>query len=94
MGGKKEYKSRDFDEIMPEGSAKLLAYTQILNLPWGFDERFLIIGVTEFENSVKATEQIKADTIDQLKTGVKLKAGWEPIRVVAGEKVYRLKFEP
>lgn len=53
--GKKDCKRRDFDEIMPEGSAKLLAYTQIFNLPWGFDERFLIIGVAEFENSVKAT---------------------------------------
>jgi len=87
-------KSRDFEEIAPKGDAKLLAYTQIFNLPWGFDERFLIIGVAEFENNVKAMGQIKADTIDKLKTGMKLKAGWEPIRVVAGEKVFGLRFEP
>ena len=56
-----ECKGRDFEEIAPQGSAKLLAYTQIFNLPWGFDERFLIIGVGQFENGVKAMGQVKAD---------------------------------
>ncbi len=84
-------KSREFETIKPEGAAKLLAYTQIFNLPWGFDVRFLIIGVVEFKNGVKAMGQIKADSLDKLKTGMKMKATWEPIRVQAGEDIYGLK---
>lgn len=87
-------KSRDFEMIKPEGNASLLTFSQIFNLPWGFDERFLIIGVAEFENGVRAMGQIKADSIDQLKLGMKMKPSWEPIRVQYGENVYGLKFEP
>lgn len=86
--------NRKFDTVAPEGSARLLAYTQIFNLPWGFDERFLIIGVGEFENGLKAMGQIKADDIDRLKTGMKLQATWEPVRHQQGEPVYGLKFVP
>ena len=47
-------KGREFEQIKPEGDATLLTYTVIFNLPWGFDQRFLVLGVAEFENHVKA----------------------------------------
>jgi uncharacterized OB-fold protein len=84
-------KGRDFEKLHPHGKAKLLAYTQIFNLPWGFDQRFLVIGVAEFENGVRAMAQIKADSLADLKTGMSMQASWEPIRVVNGEEVYGLK---
>jgi uncharacterized OB-fold protein len=87
-------KGREFEEIKPEGSAKLLTFTQIFNLPWGFDQRFLIIGVVEFENGVKAMGQIESESIDRLNLGMKVKPGWGPVRVQYGQKVYGLKFEP
>lgn len=87
-------KSREFETIKPEGRARLLAFTQIFNLPWGFDERFLIIGVAEFENGVKAMGQIKSNAIDDLKTGMLLEPGWEPVRVQYGQQTFGLKFEP
>jgi hypothetical protein len=87
-------KGREFAEIPPEGKARLITYTQIFNLPWGFDQRFLIIGIAEFENGVKAMGQIEADSVDYLKTGMMMKPSWEPVRVQAGENVYGLKFEP
>ncbi len=89
-----ECKGREFEQIKPEGDVKLLAYTAIFNLPWGFDQRFLIIGVGEFENNVKAMGQIRADSIDQLKQGMKLKATWAPVRIQYGEPVYGLVYEP
>jgi uncharacterized OB-fold protein len=89
-----ECKGREFEKIKPQGNAKLLTFTQIFNLPWGFDERFLIIGVAEFENGVKAMGQIKADSIDGLKLGMTLKPSWEPVRKQAGENVFGLKFTP
>jgi uncharacterized OB-fold protein len=87
-------KSREFDQIKPQGNAKLITFTQIFNLPWGFDQRFLFIGVAEFENGVKAMGQIKADSVDELKLGMMMKPSWEPVRVMYGENVYGLKFEP
>ena len=87
-------RSREFDQIRPEGKAKLLAYTAIFNLPWGFDQRYLILGIGEFENGIKAMGQIKADSADQLKVGMALNPSWEPIRVQYGEDVYGLRFEP
>ena len=89
-----ECKGREFEKIKPLGNAKLLTFTQIFNLPWGFDERFLIIGVAEFENGVKAMGQIKADSIDGLKLGMTLKPSWEPVRKQAGENIFGLKYTP
>ncbi len=87
-------KGRDFEPVKPQGNARLLTFTQIFNLPWGFDQRFLIIGVAEFENGIKAMGQIQADSIDQLKLGMPLKPRWDSVRVQSGEHVYGLKFEP
>jgi uncharacterized OB-fold protein len=87
-------KGRDFEPVKPEGDVKLLAYTTIYNLPWGFDQRFLIIGVAEFENNIKAMGQIETDSAESLKAGMKMKASWEPVRVQYGENVYGLKLRP
>src|SRR5512136_1290168 len=86
-------KGREFDKIKPEGNAKLLTFTQIFNLPWGFDQRFIFVGVAEFENGVKAMGQIKANAPDELKLGMTLKPTWDVVRVISGENVYGLKFE-
>ena len=87
-------KGREFEIIAPQGKAKLLTYTQIFNLPWGFDQRFLIIGVAEFENGIKAMGQVNASSVDELKLGMTVKAGWEPVRVQYGENVYGIKYTP
>ena len=87
-------KHREFEAVKPEGDAKLIAYTQIFNLPWGFDERFLIIGVGQFENGVKAMGQVTAASLDGIETGMTLKASWEPVRYSYGEPVFGLKFAP
>lgn len=80
---------RDFKEISPTTKGKLITYTIIEQLPWGFDERGRVIGVVEFDNGVKALGVIQAD---QPRIGMKLRAGWEPVREIAGEKVYGLTF--
>jgi len=86
--------NREFESIKPEGDPRLLTYTQIFNLPWGFDVRFLVIGVVEFANGVKSMGQIHVDSIDKLELGMSLKASWEPIRVVSGEDVFGLVLRP
>jgi hypothetical protein len=87
-------KSRDFETVKPQGNARLLTFTRIYNLPWGFDQRYLTIGVAEFENGVKAMGQINADESTPLKLGMTMKPSWEPVRIQAGENVYGLKLTP
>ena len=87
-------KAREFEIIKPQGKAKLLTYTQIFNLPWGFDQRFLIIGVAEFDDGVKAMGQVNASSLDELKIGMAVEASWEPIRLQYGENVYGIKYTP
>jgi scaffold protein (connect acetoacetyl-CoA thiolase and HMG-CoA synthase) len=87
-------KGREFEEIKPEGEARLLAFTSIFNLPWGFDQRYLLIGIAEFGNNIKAMGQIKAESVDQLKHGMRLRVSWEPVRMQHGEAIYGLMYEP
>ena len=86
-------KGREFDPVKPQGKARLLTFTRIYNLPWGFDQRYLTIGVAEFENGVRAMGQIKADEADPLAIGMMMKPSWEPVRVQYGENVYGLVLE-
>src|SRR5512141_3157971 len=83
-------RGREFEAVAPQGMAKLLTFTRIYNLPWGFDQRYLTIGVVEFENGVRAMGQIKADEAANLELGMVMKPDWGPIRVQYGENVYGL----
>jgi uncharacterized OB-fold protein len=83
-------RGREFDKVKPQGKARLLTWSRIYNLPWGFDQRYLTIGVVEFENGVKAMGQIQADESVLLKNGQLLDPAWEVVRVKDGENVYGL----
>ena len=87
-------KSREFTQVKPEGAARLITFTRIYNLPWGFDQRYLTIGVVEFENGVRAMGQIQVDEKYDLKPGESMRASWEPVRVQYGEDVYGLMLNP
>ncbi len=87
-------KGREFETMKPQGKARLLTFTRIYNLPWGFDQRYLTIGIGEFENGIRAMGQIKVDESFPLENGMTLEPAWEPVRVQAGENVYGLTFKP
>jgi hypothetical protein len=89
-----ECKGREFEKVKPEGKVKLLTFTRIYNLPWGFDQRYLVIGVGEFENGVRAMGRIDVDESFPLATGMVMQPTWAPVRVKYGENVYGLMFEP
>jgi uncharacterized OB-fold protein len=82
---------REFKEISPSGECKLLTYTDVWNLPWGIDERARFLGVVEFKDGLKAMGWVK---VTKPKLGMKLKANWEPVRVIKGEEVYGLTLKP
>ena len=83
--------NREFEEIEPLQEGELVTYTDIWSLPWGIDERSRVIGIVQFENGVKAMGLLKTE---KPKLGMKLKASWEPVRVIRGQEVYGLTFEP
>ena len=87
-------KGREFEQVKPHGNTKLQTYTRIYNLPWGFDVRYLTIGVVQFENGVRAMGQIHVDESYPLQKGMILEPSWEPIRFVYGEPVYGLVLKP
>ena len=80
---------REFEELQPQGQARLLTFSEVCTLPWGIDERCRTLGIVEFENKVRAMGWLK---VDKPKLGMKLKADWEPVRVVKGEQAYGLSF--
>jgi len=87
-------RTREFETVKPSGNARLLTFTRIYNLPWGFDQRYLVIGVVEFENGIRAMGQIKVDESVKLKVGMTMLPSWEPVRVQYGENVYGLALAP
>ena len=87
-------KGREFEQVKPQGNTQLQTYTRIYNLPWGFDVRYLTIGVVQFENGVRAMGQIHVDESYPLQNGMTLEPSWEPIRFVYGEPVYGLVLKP
>lgn len=84
-------KGREFEEITPSTKGKLITYTSVEQLPWGIDERCRVLGIVEFDNGVKALGIINSDSP---KIGMKVIASWEPVRVIKGEQVYGLNFQP
>ena len=87
-------KGREFEEVRPAGTPRLLTFTRIYNLPWGFDERYLTIGVVEFENGVRAMGRIDVDESVELQLGMPLAAAWDPVRMQYDEHVYGLMLRP
>ena len=82
---------REFEESELAEKGELLTYTDIWSLPWGIDERSRLIGIVQLENGVKAMGLLKTE---EPRLGMKLKASWKPVRVIGGQEVYGLTFEP
>jgi uncharacterized OB-fold protein len=87
--------AREFETFAPSDRAKLLTFTIIEQLPWGFDERGRVLGVIEFTNKVRAMALIDLDAdTDAIRLGMKLTVHWEPVRYSYGEKIYGLVCRP
>jgi uncharacterized OB-fold protein len=82
---------REFEEISPTEEGTLLTYTVVNELPWGIDERGRVLGIVKFDNGIKAMGLVKAENV---RIGMKVIAGWEPVRVIGGIENYGLSFQP
>jgi uncharacterized OB-fold protein len=79
----------DFDEIPVEGGAKLLTFTRVYNLSLAYEERYLTIGIVEFENGARALGRL---AVDEPEIGMKLTAYVGPVRTQGYETINGLWF--
>lgn len=82
---------REFEEIPFTDECTLITFSQVYQLPWGITERYLTIGICQFDNQVKAMGLI---TTPDVKVGQRMKANWKLFRQMAGEDVWGWVFEP
>jgi uncharacterized OB-fold protein len=51
----------DWDKIALEGPCKLLTWTRVWALPEGYDRPFLLFGMVEFPNGLRASGRLEAE---------------------------------
>lgn len=61
----------DFDALPLEGTAKLLTFTRAHQLSLAFTERYITLGIVEFENGARALGRL---LVDEPLIGMKLRA--------------------
>lgn len=54
-----------------KGACELLTWTRVWNLPEGYNRKFLMFGIVQFENGLRASGQLD---VEDPKTGMKLTA--------------------
>jgi uncharacterized OB-fold protein len=79
-----------FESVPLEGNATLLTFTRVYNLSLAFDERFITLGIVEFEGGVRALGRLD---VDEPKISMKLSAYVAPVRTEGYETYEGLWFE-
>ena len=80
---------REFDKVQLEGTARLLTFTRVHMLSLAYTDRFITLGIVEFENGFKALGRL---LVEEPKIGMKLKAAIGTVRSEDGRKVAGLCF--
>lgn len=67
---------KDWETISLTGESTLLAWTRVYALPEGLDMQYLLFGIVEFPNGLRASGRLN---VDQPETGMKVNARVESI---------------
>lgn len=73
-----------------EGSCKLLTWTRLWNLPEGYTKKFLLFGIVQFDNGLRASGRLE---VEDPKTGMMLTATVEESDERPGKPVNILVFK-
>lgn len=84
-------RSKEFEKIESVETGRLLTYTKLYTVPEGVAEIPLVLGVVEFEGSVRALGQITHQDVEQ---GMQMQVGYGVLRKVNGREVSGIKFTP
>ena len=80
---------REFDAVPLEGAARLLTFTRVHMLSLAYTERFITLGIVEFESGFRALGRLH---VDEPRIGMKLRAETGVVRAADGDKVTGLCF--
>ena len=83
--------SQQLQEVTLESEGKLLTFTRLHALPMDFEIRTLMLGIVEFANGLRALGQLGTE---KARIGMKMKARWEVVRELDGERIFGLRFYP
>jgi uncharacterized OB-fold protein len=79
-----------WEEVPLEGSCKLLAWTKVYALPEGYEIPYLLFGIVEFENGLRASGRL---LVEEPVTGMDLNAEAGVVREEKGEEIFGLIFD-
>jgi uncharacterized protein len=80
----------EWETVSLSGKCELLTWTRVWNLPEGYDVKFLMFGIVEFENGLRASGRLE---VDEPETGMKLEAKVGMIKETATEEITGFFFE-
>ena len=78
-----------FTEASLDGTAVLLTFTRVYNLSLAFEERFITLGIVEFEGGCRALGRL---FVDEPEIGMKLRPEIATVRVQDYEQIEGLCF--
>ncbi|MCD6121128.1 MAG: DNA-binding protein [Spirochaetales bacterium] len=78
-----------WEKVPLKGKCRLLGWTRVYALPEGFDVKYLLFGIVEFENGLRASGRLM---VDNPKTGMELTAKVGVVKEKIGEDIYGFMF--
>lgn len=79
-----------WEKVPLEGRCRLLTWTRVWNLPEGYDVKYLLFGIAEFENGLRASARL---LIDDPQTGMTLYAKAGVVKKKGDKELYGLMLD-
>lgn len=79
-----------WEKVPLGGKCTLLTWTRVYALPEGFDDRYLLFAIVEFENGLRASGRL---LVEDPRIGMKLVSKVGIVREKIGEDVYGFMFD-
>lgn len=80
----------DWEQVSLSGPCTLLAWTRVYALPEGYERQFMLFGIVEFPNGLRASGRLE---VDNPETGMVLDAAVEVMDNSRGREFDGFKFE-
>ena len=81
--------AREFDSVPIMGKGKLLTFTRVHMLSLAFTDRFITLGIVEYDDGLRALGRI---AVDEPQIGMDLEAEIGTVRMQDGEEIKGLCF--
>ena len=80
----------DWEKVPLGGKCKLLGWTRLYALPEGYDKKYLLFCVVEFENGLRASGRL---LVENPQTGMELVSKVGIVKEKVGEDIYGFMFD-